>query len=60
MGDLFQFKDMLRLDNELDDLNFPVSFDLVLYRQISDPAVREHIDRVGVTRYDRNWQNAVI
>ena len=59
MGDTLQFKDRLQLDNELDDLNLPVNFDLVMYGQISDPAVREHIDRVGVTLYRRDQQKAL-
>lgn len=59
LGDTFQFADRLRLDNELDDLDLPVFFDLVLYHQISEPALREHIDRVGVTLYSRDLQETV-
>lgn len=59
MGDAFEFRDRLRLDNELEDLDLPVFFDLVMYGQISDPAVREHIDRVGVTLYSRDSQKTV-
>jgi predicted nucleotidyltransferase len=59
MGDAFQLADRLRLDNELDDLNLPVFFDLVVYRHISEPALREHIDRVGVTLYSREEQGVV-
>lgn len=59
MGDAFQFKDRLRLDNALDDLNLPVFFDLVVYEQISDPDVRKHIDRAGVTLYSRDLRNAL-
>ena len=59
MGDSFQFADRLWLDNELDDLDLPVFFDLVMYGQISGPAVREHIDRVGVTLYRRDQQKAL-
>lgn len=59
MGDAFQFADRLRLDNELDDLDLPVFFDLVMYGQISEPALREHIDRVGVTLYTRDVQNTM-
>lgn len=58
-GEAFRFGDRLRLANALDDLNLPVFFDLVVYEPISDPAVREHIDRVGVTLYKREAQNVV-
>ena len=59
MGDAFQFADRLRLDNELDDLDLPVFFDLVVYGHISEPALREHIDRVGVTLYSHDAQKVV-
>lgn len=59
LGDALQLADRLRLDNALDDLDLPYFFDLVLYRQISEPALREHIDRVGVTLYSRDAQNVL-
>ena len=51
IGDSLQFRDVLRLDHALDDLDLPYSFDLILYHQITDPDVRAHIDRVGVQFY---------
>lgn len=57
MGEAFQFADRLRLDNELDDLDLPVFFDLVIYERITEPALREQIDRVGVTLFSRAEQN---
>ncbi|GAB2588168.1 nucleotidyltransferase domain-containing protein [Spirosoma areae] len=54
LGESLRFKDLLRLDNELEELSFSFSFDLIIYQQISDPDVREHIDRVGVTLYSRD------
>lgn len=57
-GTALVYKDLLRLDNALDDLNLPVETDLILYHQISDPAVREHVDRVGLTLYSRTRQEA--
>ena len=59
MGDDILFADLLAADNALDDLNFSYFFDLLLYRQISEPALREHIDRVGITLYSRDAQNVL-
>lgn len=42
-----------RIDNELDDLLLPWSFDLSLYAQIQSPELIEHIDRVGIDFYTR-------
>jgi predicted nucleotidyltransferase len=42
-----------RIDNELDDLLLPWSFDLSLYAQIQSPELIEHIDRVGIDFYMR-------
>ena len=53
-GNDIPFSDLLLADNALDDLDFPYFFDLVLYRHINEPALREHIDRVGMTVYSRD------
>jgi predicted nucleotidyltransferase len=52
-GESFALRDRFRLDNDLDDLNLPFTFDLVPYDQLIDIALRDHIDRVGVTLYER-------
>lgn len=46
-------RDLLRLANALDDLLLPYKIDLALYTQIDTPALREHIDRVGVRIFSR-------
>ena len=42
-----------RVDNELDDLLLPWSFDLSIYSQITSPDLIEHIDRAGVIFYQQ-------
>ena len=42
-----------RIDNELDDLLLPWSFDLSIYSQITSPDLIEHIDRAGVIFYQQ-------
>ena len=41
-------RDIIVLANELDELNLPWEIDLLRYEEISDQAVIEHIDRVGI------------
>jgi predicted nucleotidyltransferase len=43
-----------RIMDDLDDLLLPYTIDLSIYTQISDPDVREHIQRVGITFYTRD------
>lgn len=38
---------LLRIENELDDLMLPYKIDLSLYRQLDNPALLEHIEQVG-------------
>ena len=39
--------------DDIDDLLLPYTIDLSIFRDISDPNVIEHIQRVGVTFYER-------
>lgn len=43
--------DLSRLVTELDDLNLPWMLDVQLDHLIELPALREHIERVGITIY---------
>ena len=45
---------MYRILDQLDDLLLPYSIDLSLFRDIGDPDVIEHIQRVGVPFYTRD------
>jgi predicted nucleotidyltransferase len=45
--------DLLRLYTELDDLLLPYKFDLSLHRNLDNPALLEHIARVGRVFYAR-------
>ena len=44
---------LLRIADDLDDLLLPYTFDLSIFRNISDPDVTDHIRRVGVTMYEK-------
>jgi predicted nucleotidyltransferase len=45
---------LYRIMDELDDLFLPYTIDLSIFNNIHDPDVIEHIQRVGVTFYDRS------
>lgn len=51
-GDL-DLPELLRLEGELDDLLLPYQIDLSLVRHIADPAVLDHIRRVGEVFFSR-------
>lgn len=42
-----------KIENDIDDLLLPYSFDLSLYSMITDESVRDHIQRVGAIFYER-------
>jgi len=45
-----------KMMDEIDDLLLPYTIDLSIFNQISDRNVIEHIQRVGVTFYERKEQ----
>lgn len=44
---------LLLIADDLDDLFLPYTFDLSIFRDITDPDVTEHIQRVGVAMYEK-------
>ena len=48
------FQQLLKLENELDDLLLPYKIDLSLKSTITSDNLIEHIDRVGKVFYDKN------
>jgi predicted nucleotidyltransferase len=42
-----------KIENKLDDLLLPYKVDLSIFEQITDPAVVDHIRRVGVVFYEK-------
>jgi uncharacterized protein len=45
---------LYQIIDELDDLLLPYTIDLSLYKNITDPDVIAHIQRVGVTFYEKD------
>lgn len=44
---------ILKLDNSLDELNLPYTFDLSIYDKIDNKDFIDHINRVGIALYCR-------
>jgi predicted nucleotidyltransferase len=52
-GEELTLRVLYRLMDEMDDLLLPYTIDLSIFQHISDPAVIEHIERVGVAFYQK-------
>lgn len=52
-GDDLTLQVLYRIMDDIDDLLQPYTVDLSLYATLGDPDVVEHIQRVGVTFYER-------
>ena len=48
---------LYKIDEELDDLLLPYTFDLSIFERLSDPDFIDHIQRVGVVFYQRDNHN---
>lgn len=57
-GDDLRLQVLYRIMNEIDDLLLPYTIDLSIFNYISDPEVIEHIERVGVTFYEKATQRS--
>ncbi len=52
-GDDLTLQVLYKIMQELDDLLLPYTIDLSICSMINDPALTEHIQRVGMTFYER-------
>jgi uncharacterized protein len=52
-GNNISVTDLLELYEQFDNLDLPYHFDLIIYNQIENEAVREHVDRVGKQIFKR-------
>ncbi|MGE5440591.1 MAG: nucleotidyltransferase family protein [Bacteroidota bacterium] len=50
-GDELELDTLLKILNELDELDLPYKIDLSIYSAISNNDLLEHINRVGITFY---------
>ena len=50
-GENFTFTDLLRIGNDFDDSDLPYFVDVSIYKDLSNPSLKAHIDRVGKVLY---------
>lgn len=54
IGDALDFKVLSSVASALDESDIPYTVDLSCFDRIDNPALREHIERVGVVFYQRD------
>ncbi len=52
-GNNLNSKIINKIDNQLDDLLLPYTFDLSIFNQIKNPDLIAHIERVGIVFYEK-------
>jgi len=57
-GNKLSLKDILDATGEVEKLLLPYKLDLVLYDRVNEPALIDHIDRVGVVLFKRRRRRA--
>ena len=58
-GQNLNYNDVLTLGVKLDEMELPYKIDLLDYHTIKEPALKEHIDRVGIEFYSR-WETVML
>ena len=53
-GEELSVKDLISLENQMEDLPIPFKFDISLYHRITNPDLLDHIQRVGILFYKRH------
>ena len=54
IGNELTLATIYKIENDLDDLYLPYKIDLSIYEKISNSALIEHIDRIGIVFYEKN------
>jgi predicted nucleotidyltransferase len=52
-GSELTLTNLIDISTMLDGLDLPYKFDLVLFERIQEPKLTEHIERVGITIFNR-------
>ncbi|MCL2608316.1 MAG: nucleotidyltransferase domain-containing protein [Treponema sp.] len=50
-GGSFSFTDLLNIKNDFEDSDIPYFVDVLVYENLSNPELKDHIDRVGKVLY---------
>ena len=54
MGHNLNLSLVQKIELEIEDLFLPYTFDISIFKQISNPDLIEHITRVGIVFYEKN------
>jgi len=52
-GERLDFAELMQIEDQIDDLLLPYTVDLSDYRQLSNPDLLAHIDRVGIVIFQQ-------
>lgn len=53
-GEMLSLPQLLKMENELDDLLLPYKIDLSIFHALDNPDLIDHINRVGVVFYSKS------
>ncbi len=53
IGDELNYSQLGCLESDIDDLYLPYSFDISIFKDIDNPDLVDHINRVGITFYHK-------
>ncbi len=60
ISDRLNHRQLLQIQNQIDDLLLPYSIDLSIFSSIDNLHLIEHINRVGITFYERTTSTATL
>ena len=58
IGDQLNYSQLSSIESDIDDLFLPYSFDISIFKDIDNPDLVEHINRVGVVLYEKDSLSA--
>lgn len=58
IGPTLTHHDLVAIEDKIDDLFLPYSFDLSLFKSISSEELIDHINRIGLTFYEKKQPSA--
>ena len=53
-GELLSFSELMQVEGDIDDLYLPYQVDLSQYAALENPDLRDHINRIGITTYNKS------
>jgi uncharacterized protein len=54
IGDEFSYSQLGNLESDIDDLFLPYSFDISIFKDIDNPDLVDHVNRLGVVFYEKD------